>query len=69
MPEGKGMVKWFNDNKGFGFVTLEGANKDIFVHHSKIVMDGFRTLREGQPVHVIYEPGEKGPAATEVRPL
>jgi len=67
--EGKGIVKWFHADKGYGFITLEGTNKDVFVHHSKIVMDGFRNLMEGQPVHVIYEPGEKGLAASEVRPL
>lgn len=61
-------MKWFNDNKGFGFVMVDGK-RDVFVHHSKIVMDGFRTLREGAAVSIEWEESEKGPSATEVRPL
>lgn len=45
-----GRVKWFNDSKGFGFIDVEGKNQDIFVHHSSIVSDGFRTLAEGDRV-------------------
>ena len=62
-----GKVKWFNDQKGFGFITPDEGGKDLFVHHSEIKMDGFRTLQEGQPVE--YDPVQdtKGPKATNVR--
>jgi CspA family cold shock protein len=62
-----GKVKWFNDAKGFGFV--ETAEGDIFVHHSAIEAEGFRTLREGQEVEIEIGQGEKGPRAIKVRPL
>ena len=62
-----GKVKWFNDAKGFGFV--ETAEGDIFVHHSAIEAEGFRTLREGQDVEIEIGQGEKGPRAIKVRPL
>ena len=65
MIEGK--VKWFNDAKGFGFI--ETAQGDVFVHHSAIEGQGFRTLREGQEVEVEVGRGEKGPRAVKVRPL
>ncbi len=63
-----GTVKWFSDQKGYGFITPDGGGKDLFVHHSNIMSDGFRTLREGQRVQ--YEPGQgrKGPEATKVKP-
>jgi CspA family cold shock protein len=64
----RGTVKWFSDRKGYGFITPEDGGEDLFVHHSNIEMEGFRTLREGQTVD--YEPSEgpKGPEASKVRP-
>ena len=64
----RGTVKWFSDRKGYGFITPEDSGEDLFVHHSNIEMEGFRTLREGQTVD--YEPSEgpKGPEASKVRP-
>ncbi|MEG3013618.1 MAG: cold shock domain-containing protein [Cetobacterium sp.] len=61
----KGTVKWFNNEKGFGFVTCEEGN-DYFVHFTGIVGEGFRTLEEGQNVSFIVEDGNKGPIAKEV---
>ncbi|ERT68823.1 MAG: cold-shock protein [Cetobacterium somerae] len=61
----KGTVKWFNKEKGFGFVTCE-EGKDYFVHFTGIIGDGFRTLEEGQNVSFIVEEGNKGPIAKEV---
>ena len=63
----KGTVKWFNDSKGFGFI--ETADGDVFVHHSAIQGDGFRSLREGQEVELEVGQGDKGPRATTVRGL
>jgi CspA family cold shock protein len=63
----KGTVKWFNDSKGFGFV--ETPDGDVFVHHSAIQGDGFRSLREGQEVELEVGQGDKGPRATVVKPL
>ncbi|HSV27462.1 MAG TPA: cold-shock protein [Sedimentisphaerales bacterium] len=62
-----GTVKWFNDKKGFGFITPEAGGEDLFVHHTNIATEGFRTLKEGQKVE--YEPaqGRKGPEATNVK--
>lgn len=62
-----GTVKWFNDAKGFGFITPEDGSKDVFVHHSAVSMDGFRTLSEGQRVEYEVTQGAKGPAAGNVR--
>jgi cold shock protein len=62
----KGKVKWFNDAKGFGFIQVEGENKDIFVHHSSIKADGFRTLAEGEEVEFELVQGPKGPKAENV---
>ena len=62
----KGTVKWFNDQKGFGFVTPEDGSKDCFVHHSAIQSDGFRTLDDGATVEFDMVEGEKGPAAENV---
>ena len=59
----KGTVKWFNDSKGFGFVTPEGGAKDCFVHHSAIQGNGFKTLTEGERVEFDVVQGQKGPAA------
>ncbi len=61
-----GTVKWFNDAKGFGFITPENGEKDCFVHHSAIQMDGFRSLAEGDRVEFDLVQGAKGPAAENV---
>ncbi|MGL4653555.1 MAG: cold-shock protein [Cetobacterium sp.] len=61
----KGTVKWFNKEKGFGFVTCE-EGKDYFVHFTGIIGEGFRTLEEGQNVSFVVEDGSKGPIAKEV---
>ena len=61
----KGTVKWFNKEKGFGFVTCE-EGKDYFVHFTGIVGEGFRTLEEGQNVSFVVEEGNKGPIAKDV---
>ncbi len=63
-----GKVKWFNDQKGFGFISGE-AGQDIFVHHTAIVAEGFRTLKEGETVEYEAEAGPKGLKATNVRRL
>jgi CspA family cold shock protein len=64
-----GTVKWFNEEKGFGFVTPDEAGKDLFVHHSGIVGDGFKSLAEGAKVSYEAEEGDKGPRAVNVQPL
>ena len=61
-----GVVKWFNDAKGFGFITLDGEDKDCFVHYSSIGGDGFRSLAEGDRVQFDLVSGQKGPAAENV---
>ena len=63
-----GTVKWFNDAKGYGFISREGSD-DVFVHHSAITMEGFKTLREEQQVEFSVEQGDKGLQAVDVRPL
>ena len=65
----KGKVKWFNDQKGFGFITPEDGSKDLFVHHSSIQADGFKSLAENQEVEFDVEQSEKGPRAANVKPL
>ena len=60
-----GTVKWFNDDKGFGFIEREGG-QDVFVHHSAIQMEGFKTLKEGQKVSMEVTQGQKGPQAENV---
>jgi len=55
-----GTVKWFNNAKGFGFILPEGGGEDLFAHYSSIEMDGYRTLKAGQPVSFEIEQGEKG---------
>ncbi|HEX9750078.1 MAG TPA: cold shock domain-containing protein [candidate division Zixibacteria bacterium] len=64
MPEGT--VKWFNDSKGFGFISLDDG-KDVFVHHTAIQMDGFRSLQQGDRVTFDEVEGPKGPQAANVR--
>ncbi|QFQ81105.1 cold-shock protein [Vibrio harveyi] len=64
-----GSVKWFNETKGFGFLTQDNGGQDVFVHFNAIVADGFKTLTEGQKVSFNVEEGKKGPQATEVTPL
>jgi cold shock protein len=65
----KGTVKWFNDSKGYGFITPNDGGKDLFVHHSAIQGDGFKSLKEGQAVEYDSERGQKGPQAVNVRPV
>src|SRR5699024_12221666 len=62
----QGTVKWFNAEKGYGFITLEGENQDVFVHWSAIQMDGYRSLEEGQQVEFEVGEGQKGPQAESV---
>jgi CspA family cold shock protein len=65
MPEGT--VKWFSDEKGYGFITPDDGSKDVFVHHTAITGEGHRTLAEGAKVTYESEEGEKGPKATSVQ--
>ena len=62
----QGTVKWFNGEKGFGFITRDGGSSDVFVHYSEIQGSGFRTLDENQRVEFDIEQGQKGPQATKV---
>ncbi len=64
-----GTVKWFNDKKGYGFITPDEGGDDLFIHHSNIVMEGFKTLRDGQRVEYEAGQGKKGPEATKVVPM
>jgi CspA family cold shock protein len=64
-----GTVKWFSDEKGFGFITPDEAGKDLFVHHQAIVGDGYRSLAEGAKVSYEAEQGDKGPKAVNVQTI
>lgn len=64
----KGTVKWFNDSKGYGFIRRESGT-DVFVHHTAIQMEGFKTLKEGQSVEFEVVEGPKGPQAANVTPV
>jgi cold shock protein len=66
MAKETGVVKWFNDSKGYGFISRDSGDGDIFVHHSGIVGDGFKSLSEGDKVEFTAGQGQKGPAATDV---
>lgn len=65
----QGTVKWFNAEKGYGFITLADGSQDVFVHYSNIEMSGFRVLEEGQAVEFDVGTGQKGPQAEAVRPV
>jgi CspA family cold shock protein len=65
----KGIVKWFNSSKGFGFISPEDGGEDLFVHHSEIKSTGYATLDEGQQVEFVVGQGKKGPCATNVTPV
>ena len=62
-----GTVKWFNDQKGFGFIAREGGMKDVFVHHSAILGNGYKSLQEGESVEFEVQEGQKGPTAVNVQ--
>ena len=64
-----GTVKWFSDDKGYGFVTPDEAGKDLFVHHTGIAGDGFKSLAEGAKVSYEAEASDRGPQAVNVQPL
>lgn len=69
MSQLKGTVKWFNASKGYGFVNAEEDTQDIFVHYSSIEMEGYKTLKEGEPVEFEFVDGPKGPQAHKVKRL
>ena len=62
-----GIVKWFNDDKGYGFITPDDGGNDLFVHHSGVAGEGFKSLAEGAKVEFEPSEGQKGPQATDVR--
>ena len=64
-----GIVKWFNSEKGFGFIAQEGGGPDVFAHYSNIDASGFRELQEGQKVTFDITQGQKGPQAEHIRPV
>jgi CspA family cold shock protein len=69
VPMATGTVKWFSDDKGFGFVTPDEPGKDLFVHHTEIAGEGFRSLSDGARVEYEAQPGDKGPKAVNVRTI
>ena len=64
-----GTVKWFNEKKGFGFITPDSGSEDLFVHHSEVKTTGYASLAEGQKVEFPIAQGKKGPCATNVTPV
>jgi CspA family cold shock protein len=64
-----GVVKWFNGEKGYGFATPDDGSKDVFVHHTAIIGEGYKNLDEGDRIEFEVEPGEKGPKAAQVTRL
>ena len=64
-----GRVKWFNERKGFGFITPDDGSDDLFIHHTEIKVDGYRSLHEDQEVEFEVGEGRKGPTANNVRPI
>jgi len=64
-----GRVKWFNEQKGFGFITPDDGGKDLFVHHTGIIVEGYRTLQEDQEVEYEEGEGNTGPVANNVKPI
>ncbi|AAW87056.1 transcription antiterminator/RNA stability regulator CspE [Aliivibrio fischeri] len=68
MSKSTGIVKWFNEEKGFGFITQDNGGADVFVHFRAIATEGFKTLKEGQAVTFTVEQGQKGPQAADVTP-
>ncbi len=66
LPMADGEVKWFSDEKGYGFIEREGGGDDVFVHHSEIEGSGYVSLREGQSVEFTLEEGDQGPKAVNV---
>ncbi len=69
MSSETGIVKWFNDGKGFGFITPDSGGKDLFAHYSEIKADGFKSLAENQRVEFEVKEGQKGLQATNIRPV
>lgn len=69
MTKETGTVRWFNEKKGYGFIVRESGDRDLFVHHSAIIAEGFRTLAEGDRVEFTVTQGQKGPAADQVRKI
>ncbi len=69
MEKEQGVVKWFDERKGYGFISRESGDGDIFVHHSAITGEGFKTLNEGDRVEFSITQGNKGPAAADVRKI
>jgi cold shock CspA family protein len=64
-----GIVKWFNESRGYGFITPNSGGDDVFAHYSAIVMDGYKTLHEGQQVEFGIEDGPRGPEAIRIRAI